>query len=82
MGDCLKRQAYICFLEAHGMFAFDNEILETLIGSETPYISEFSEYKCYDWVKYRDQQIVFPEDNFVLGRYLAPSFDIEPAMTT
>ena len=44
-------------------------------------VSEISQSKCYEWVKYRDQQVAFPNDNFVLGRYLGPSTDIGPAMT-
>ena len=58
------------------------ETPETLALGETPDISEFATFKWYEWVKYRDQQVAFPDDNFVLARYLDPSFDIGPAMTT
>ena len=57
------------------------ETPETLALGETPDISEFAAFKWYEWVKYRDQQVAFPDDNFVLARYLGPSFDIGPAMT-
>ena len=57
------------------------EVPDTLANGETPDISEFSCFKWYQWVKYRDQQISYPDDNFVLGRYLCPSTDIGPAMT-
>ena len=52
-----------------------------MVCGETPDISEFASYKWYEWIKFRDQQVAFPHDNFVLGRYLGPSFDIGPAMT-
>ena len=57
------------------------EVPDTLVNGETPDISEFSQFKWYEWVKYRDQQVAFPDDNFVLGRYLGPSTDIGTAMT-
>jgi len=52
-----------------------------LINGETPNISAFDEHGWYDWVKFRDTQVAYPEDNFVLGRYLCPSFDVSPAIT-
>ena len=52
-----------------------------MVCGETPDISEFASYQWYEWIKFRDQQVAFPHDNFVLGIYLGPSFDIGPAMT-
>ena len=78
--DCLEKQAYIFSMTARDIFTLNNETPDALLNGETPDSSEFDESKSYDWVKYRDQQIAFPEDNFVLGYYLAPRFDIGPAM--
>ena len=52
---CLERQAYAHSMIARDIFNLNNETLETLSNSETLDISKFSEYKWYDWVKYRDQ---------------------------
>ena len=52
-----------------------------MINGETPDISAFDEYGWYDWVKFRDTQVAYPEENFVLDRYLCPSFDVGPTMT-
>ena len=79
--DCLDRRAYIRSFTAHDIYSLMGEVPDTLVNGETPDISEFSQFKWYEWVKYRDQQVAFPEDNFVLGRYLGPSTDIGPAMT-
>ena len=49
---------------------------ETLVSGETPDISEFASFQWYEWVKYRDQQVPYPDDNFVLATYLGPSFDV------
>ena len=52
-----------------------------MLNSETPDISAFGEFGWYDWATYRDTQVAYPKDNFVLGRYLCPSFDVGQAMT-
>ena len=80
LDDCIKRQSYIRSFTAHNNYAIKGECLETLINGETPDISAFGEYDWYYWVKYRDTQVVYPEENFVLGRCLCPSFDVGPAM--
>ena len=79
--DCIERQSYIRSFTAHDIYDLKGETLECLINGETPDISEFAESKWYEWVKFRDAQVAFPDDNFVLARYLGPSFDIGPAMT-
>ena len=79
--DCIERQCYIRSFTAHDNHVLKGETPETMINGETPDISEFAEYQWYEWVKFRDAQVAFPGENFVLARYLGPSFDIGPAMT-
>ena len=79
--DCLERQAYIRSFTAHDIFGLKGETPETMVNGETPDISEFAQFKWYEWVKFRDQQVAFPDDKLALARYLGPSFDIGPAMT-
>ena len=79
--DCLELEAYIRSHTAHNIYGLEGEVPQTLVTGETPDISEFSELRWYDWVKFRDTSVSFPEDKVVLGRYLGPSFDIGPAMT-
>ena len=57
------------------------KVPDTLVNGESPDISEFSQFKWCEWVKYRDQQVIFPDNNFVLWRYLGPRTDIAPTMT-
>ena len=77
----MERQSYIRSFTVHDIYSLHGEVPETLVSGETPDISEFASFQWYEWVKFRDQQVSFPHDNFVLGRYLGPSFDIGPAMT-
>ena len=75
------RQSHIRSFTAHDIYSLQGEVPETLVSGETPDISEFASFQWYEWVKFRDQQVSFPHNNFVLGRYLGPSFGIGPAMT-
>ena len=79
--DCLKCQAYIISFTTHSIFVLQDEVPEILGSGETTDISEFAPFKQYDWVKYRDGQVVQPDNNYVLAKYLGPSFDIGPAMS-
>ena len=79
--DCLERRAYIKSFTTNNHYSLQGESPETLINGETPDISAFGEFGWYDWVKFRDTQVAYPEEKFVLGRYLGPSFDVGPAMT-
>jgi hypothetical protein len=56
------------------------ETPERVVSGETADISEFAEHGFYDWVKFCDTIIPFPDNKLVLGRYLGPSTNIGPAM--
>jgi hypothetical protein len=79
--DCLELQAFVTSHTAGNHFGLNGETPETMLSGETADISEFAEFGWYDWVKFRDTNVPYPEDKLVLGRYLGPSTDIGPAMT-
>jgi hypothetical protein len=79
--DCLELQAFIKSHTAGYTFGLNGETPETMLTGETADISEFAEFGWYDWVKFRDTVVPYPQDKLVLGRYLGPSTDIGPAMT-
>jgi len=78
---CLEFEAYIRSNIAHPLYSLNGEVPETVVSGQTADISEFAEHAWYDWVRYRDTAISFPEDKMLLGRYLGPSTDIGPAMS-
>ena len=45
-------------------------------------ISNTSEYEWYEWVKYFDTACTYPDDKWVLGRYLGPALDVGSMMTS
>ena len=51
-------------------------------GLGTADISPFCEFGFWDWVKFREQGIAFPDDAMVLGKYLGPSINVGLAMTS
>jgi hypothetical protein len=75
MEACIRSHTY------NGHPLLKGETPETVVSGETADISEFAEHAFYDWVRFRDVIIPFPEDKLVLGRYLGPSTDIGPAMS-
>ena len=79
--DCLELRGFITSNMAGNHFGLNGETPETMLSGETADISEFAEYGWYDWVKFRDTNVPYPEDKLVLGRYLDPSTDIGSAMT-
>jgi hypothetical protein len=79
--DCLELQTFIKSHNTAGnSFELKGETPETMLSGETADISEFTEFGWYDWIKFRDTTVPYPEDKLVLGRYLGPSTDIGPAM--
>ena len=79
--DCLERECYIRSNTAHNIYSLAGEVPETMVSGETSDISQFAEYRWYEWVKFRDTSVPFPDDKMILGRDLGPSIDIGPAMT-
>ena len=52
------------------------------MSGQTSDISPFVELGWYDWVKWYDTNSSYPEPKEHLGRWLGPSIDIGPAMTS
>ena len=77
----LSMEAYIRSFTSLDIFALDGQVPETMISGETADISAFALFKWYEWVKFRDATVPYPQDKEVLGRDLGPAIDIGPAMT-
>ena len=78
---CMELEAYVQSHTANGHPHLKGEVPEKLMSGDTANISEFAEHGWYDWIKFRDTNVVYPERKLVLGRYLGPSTNIGPAMT-
>ena len=79
--DAIKLEAYVCSNTAHDIFILQGEVPETVMLGEMSDISQFCEFAFYDWVVFRDQPVAFLDDNPVLGCYLSPVIDVDPALT-
>ena len=79
--DCLEFRAYVRSLTWRDVYALDGEVPETMVTGQTADISQFCELAWYDWVMFLDTAQPFPNQPWVLGRYLGPSIDVGPAMT-
>ena len=47
---------------------------------ETANITHLHAFGWYDWVYFRDNAVTYPDDRWVLGRWLGPSTDIGPEL--
>ena len=72
----------ICYHTTHDHFPLNGEVLETLTKGTVADITNISEYKWYEWVKYLDTTCTYPEDKWVLGCYLGPAPDVGSMMTS
>ena len=79
--DCIEFVAYQQSNTWNGRYANQDEVPETIISGQTSDISIWVQHEWYEWVKFRDTAIDFPDDKVILGRYLGPSIDVGPAMT-
>ena len=79
--DAIELEAYVCSNTAHDIHILQGGVLETVMLGETSNISQFCEFAFYDWIMFHDQQVAFPDDNSVLGRYLGPAINVGPALT-
>ena len=78
----MELQAFIKSDTAGDSFGLNGETPGAMLTGEIADISDFAEFGWYQWVKFRDTVIPYPEDKLILGRYLGPSTDIGAAMTT
>eukprot|EP00804_Cyclotella_cryptica_P004620 CCRYP_006942-RA/>CCRYP_006942-RA protein AED:0.23 eAED:0.23 QI:0/-1/0/1/-1/1/1/0/675 len=78
----LEYKSYIRSHTAHDIYRLDGRVPETIASGETANICPFCGFGFWDWVKFRDQGVAFPNDALGLGKYLGPSIDVGPAMTS
>ena len=79
---CMELQAYIRSHTATGQLELDGTTPNTYVTGNTDDISQFCEHTFYDWVMFYDTSIPYPNDKATLGRWLGPSMDVGPAMTS
>ncbi len=76
----LEYKSYVCLHTAHDIYQLDGCVPKMVVSDETAYISPFCEYGFWDWVKFREDGVAFPDNRMVLCKYLGPSVDVGPAM--
>ena len=65
---------------AHPLYDLKGEVPETVMWGPTSDISQYAELMWYDFVYFKDNDVGYPEDDKVVGRYPGPGFDVGPAM--
>jgi hypothetical protein len=78
----LEYESYVRSHTAHDSYCLDGCVPETVVSGETEDISPFCKFGFWDWVEFRIHGVAFPDNAMVLGKYLGPSIDVGPAMTS
>ena len=80
--DCLEFESHIRSNTVNSVYKLNGEVPETVMSGQTSDISQFCEFGFYDWTMWFDEKAKFPDGAWTLGRYLGPSIDVGPAMTS
>ena len=76
--DWLELEAEIQSTTASNIFRLEGEVPKTVMNGETTNITQLCEFGWYDWVYFRDNAVTYPDDKWVLGRWLGPSIGVGP----
>ena len=79
---CLELELLICSHTAHDHFPLNGEVPETLTKGTGADISNISEYEWYEWLKCLHTVCTYPDNKWVLGRYLGPAPYVGSMMTS
>ena len=63
------------------IYMTNGRVHETIMKGTTADISHISKFGWYDWVMFRDNTPMFPDNKMILGQYLGPATDVGPIMT-
>ena len=78
--DCIELEMKIRSCTANYVFELKGEVPRTVMKDETANITHLLEFGWYDLVYFRDNAVTYPNDKWVLGRWLGPSTAIGPAL--
>ncbi len=78
---CLELEGLVRSNTALDIYELEGEVPETRLSGQTSDISPLAELGWYDWVKFWDKPLEYPNPPEALGRWLGPALDIGPAMT-
>ena len=78
--DCLELEAKIWSSTASNIFELEGEVPKTVMNGETSNITQLCEFGWYDWVYFCDNAVTYPDDKWVLGRWLEPSIGVGPVL--
>jgi hypothetical protein len=78
---CIELEGLICSFTCNTICMTNGETPETIMTGTTADISHICEFGWYDWVMFRDNAPLYPDDRMILGRYLGPATDVGSALT-
>jgi hypothetical protein len=76
LDDCLVREAYVRSRTALDTLSLEGQFPESKVKGEPADISPMTEYAWYEWVKFCDASVNFPDSKIQLVRDLGTVIDI------
>src|SRR5688572_2943254 len=77
---CLELKAYVCSNTALSIYSMEGQVPETMILGHTANISPFAKVGWFKWVYWWFVNSAYLEQKEVLGMWLGPAVDVDPAM--
>jgi hypothetical protein len=77
---CLELEAYVRSCTSNDIYMTAGQVPETIMTGNTADISHIAEFGWYDCVMFRDNELSYPDDKLILGRYLGPAIETGPAL--
>ena len=65
---------------ANNVFELKGEVPKTVLKGQTANTTHLCKFDRDHWVYFRDNAVTYPNDEWVLGLWLDPSTDIDPAL--
>jgi hypothetical protein len=78
---CIELEALVCSNTSNDIYRTNGKVPETIMTGSTTDISHICKFAWFDWVMFRDNIPMFPEDKLILGHYLGPATDVCLALT-
>jgi hypothetical protein len=78
----LELEAPVHSCTSNDIYTTAGQVPETIMTSDTAYISHITEFAWFDWVMFRDKVPGYPNNKMTLGRYLDPATDTGSALTS
>ncbi len=78
---CLELEAYVHYCTSNDIYMAAGQVPETIMTGKKTGINHVTEVCWYNWVMFRDNKPLYPDDKLILGHYLGQAINTGLALT-